>query len=111
MNFGTTIRDARLRAGLTQAELAELSATSQATLSAYECGSKTPTAATLDRVLAAAGVRLSTRAAARAVHCPTAAEMERAARDLAAVIELAAALPTRHQPTLGYPRLPSSEPS
>jgi len=111
MHVGSTIRDARLRAGLTQARLAELSATSQATLSAYEGGIKTPTAATLDRVLAAAGVRLSTRAATRAVHSPTAADLERSARDLSAVIELAAALPTRHRPTLGYPRLSSSEPS
>lgn len=106
MDFAAAIRDARHRAGLTQAELAELSATSQTTLCAYEGGHKVPNAATLGRVLAAGGVRLATGPATRPVHAPTAQALERSARRLAAVIELAAALPTSHRPTLAYPRLP-----
>ncbi len=101
------IREARLRAGMTQAALAERSATSQPTLSAYEHGSKVPSATTLARVLAAAGTRLSTAPATRPVRTPGAAGLERAGRGLADVIELAAALPTRHRRTLDFPRLPT----
>src|SRR4051812_7365508 len=59
MNVPGLIRDARRRAALTQTELAERSGTSQATISAYEHGAKTPTPATLARVLAAAGMPAS----------------------------------------------------
>ncbi len=104
----TLLRDARRRAGLTQAALAELSGTSQATVSAYERGSKTPSADTLARVLAAAGVRLTTAPATRPVRTPSAAAAQRAARRLNEVIELAAHLPTRHRPALAFPRLPST---
>ncbi len=104
----TLLSDARRRAGLTQAALAQLSGTSQATVSAYERGSKTPSAETLARVLAAAGVRLTTVPATRPVRTPSAAAAQRAARDLYAVIELAAQLPTRHRPALTFPRLPST---
>lgn len=110
MDFAATLRRARRRAGFTQAELARLSATSQATLSAYEGGHKVPNAATLDRILNAAGLRLETGPATRAIHTPAAGELDRLARELTAVIELAAALPTRHRPTLDYPRLPGERP-
>jgi len=52
------IREARTKAGLTQSELAGLARTSQPTIAAYESGAKVPTAATLERLLRAAGVRL-----------------------------------------------------
>ena len=107
MDAGALIRDARGRAGLTQAELAELSGTSQATLCAYERGGKTPSADTLARVLAAAGMRLATAPATRPVRTPSAAALRSAARGLNDVIELAAQLPTRHRRTLGFPRLPT----
>ena len=109
MDPGALLRDARRRAGLTQAELAELSGTSQATLSAYERGGKTPSANTLARVLAAAGMRLTLAQATRPVRTPSAAGLQQAARRLVEVIELAAQLPTRHRPTLAFPRLPPSD--
>lgn len=49
---------ARQRSGLTQAALAEAAGTSRTTLNAYERGRKFPTAATLERILAAAGFEL-----------------------------------------------------
>ena len=107
MDVGATILAARRQAGLTQAELAERSGTSQATLSAYERGRKRPSAETLGRILQAAGVRLTTQAATRAVLTPGPGSLERLARTLGEVIELAAELPSRHSPTLRYPRLPS----
>ena len=53
------IREARKRAGLTQAELAALAATSQPTIAAYESGNKVPSSDTLERLLDAAGLQLS----------------------------------------------------
>jgi transcriptional regulator with XRE-family HTH domain len=106
MEAGALIRDARRRAGLTQTELATLSGTSQATLSAYERGGKSPSADTLARVLAAAGARLTTVQATRRVRTPSAAALQRAAHGLREVTELAAQLPTRHRRTLVFPRLP-----
>ena len=102
MDAARTLRDARVGAALTQAELAARAGTSQATLSAYERGRKVPSLATLDRLLRASGRRLSTAPVARE---PTHAELERASRQLADVLELAAALPTRHEPTLRFPPL------
>lgn len=55
---GTLLGQARVRAGLTRAELARRSATSRPTLSAYEHGRVSPTLDTLQRVLAATGHRL-----------------------------------------------------
>jgi transcriptional regulator with XRE-family HTH domain len=103
------IRDARLSAGLTQAQLAERSATSQATLSAYERGHKVPVASTLARILAAAGYRLTASPARRAVVTPGLAEHERVAGTLVDVIALAGALPTAHRPEIAYPRLTDVE--
>jgi transcriptional regulator with XRE-family HTH domain len=99
------MHDARLAAGLTQAELARRSGTSQATLSAYEHGTKVPSASTLARVLAAAGRRLVTRPASRAVLTPTGAELERRGRILVQVLELAERLPKRRARTLRFPPL------
>lgn len=106
MNTSVLLRDARRRAGLTQAELARRGGTSQATLSAYENGAKSPCADTLERVLAAAGVRLAGVPATRPVRAPAGAALERAGRGLVEVIELAAQLPTRHSGELAFPRLP-----
>jgi transcriptional regulator with XRE-family HTH domain len=53
------LRQARDHAGLTQAELARRSGTSQSAISAYEAGRKDPTASTLARLLAGAGIRLA----------------------------------------------------
>ncbi|HEX8085371.1 MAG TPA: helix-turn-helix transcriptional regulator [Solirubrobacteraceae bacterium] len=96
MNAAATIRDARLRAGLTQAALAQRAGTSQATLSAYESGRKQPSVVTLSRVLEAAGARLTVEMA-----------FERNARIFASALEMAEALPSRRKGDLEYPRLPT----
>jgi transcriptional regulator with XRE-family HTH domain len=51
----TVIEEVRLASGLSQAELAALSGTSQPTLSAYERGKKTPGLAVAERIVNAAG--------------------------------------------------------
>ena len=97
MDAGVALRDARRSAGLSQAELAERVGTSQATVSAYENGTKQPSVATLSRLLAAAGARLTVAPAAQAVREPSPRELKRAARSLTDVLALAEALPGREQ--------------
>jgi transcriptional regulator with XRE-family HTH domain len=58
MTPGALIRDARSRAGLTQAELARRIGTSQPVVARLESGSANPTLATLERALNATGHRL-----------------------------------------------------
>ena len=97
MDASREIFRARTAAGLTQAALAARAGTSQATLSAYESGRKQPSVQTLGRIVAAAGSRLVI-------------ERDPFANNgvaLARVLDLAAALPTRHRPRLEYPRLPA----
>jgi transcriptional regulator with XRE-family HTH domain len=50
------VRVLRDQSGLTQAELAELAATSQPTIAAYEAGRKSPTLRTVHRLAEAAGL-------------------------------------------------------
>ncbi len=107
MDVPDLIRTARRGAGLTQTELARRSGTSQATVSAYEHGAKTPTPDTLARVLAAAGTRLVPVPASSAVRVPGAGELERRARILTQVLDLAERLPAKHRPRLRFPRLPA----
>jgi|ERR1041384_387103 transcriptional regulator with XRE-family HTH domain len=57
------IRMARRQAGLTQDALAKRAATSQAAISSYESGSRSPSVETLSRILAAAGFELRMRLA------------------------------------------------
>jgi transcriptional regulator with XRE-family HTH domain len=104
VDASATLRVARAQAGLTQAELAARARTSQATISAYESGSKQPSVATFSRLLAAAGARLVVEAAAPVVE-PSPAELRKAGETLAGVIALAEALPVEHEPTLRFPRL------
>lgn len=105
MDAAKTLREARERAGLTQAALAAATGTSQATISAYEGATKQPSVATLSRLLAATGSRLTVQAGAARVRRPSAAQHGRTARVLDDVLALAAELPTRHQRTLRFPRL------
>lgn len=108
MDAGSTLRRARLRAGLTQGSLAARTGTSQAAISAYESGAKQPTVATFSRLLAAAGCRLEVdEESATPVTEPSTAQLARAGRTLLAVLELAEALPVRHEPELRFPRLPA----
>ncbi|MGH2806867.1 MAG: helix-turn-helix transcriptional regulator [Actinomycetota bacterium] len=58
---GNLIRLARRTAGISQRELARRARTSQATLSAYETGRKSPTLDTLNRIVRAAGQDLRIR--------------------------------------------------
>lgn len=99
------LREARRRAGLTQAALAQRAGTSQATVSAYERGSKEPSVETLDRLLAAAGARLVVEPAAAPVVRPAPDRLARAGRGLVDVLLLAEALPTQHESELRFPRL------
>jgi transcriptional regulator with XRE-family HTH domain len=105
-----TLRDARRRAGLTQAALAQRVGTSQATISAYESGAKQPTVQTFSRLLAATGMKLGVEPAPGAIVEPSAAQLAAAARGLAEVIEFAASFPVRFDPELRYPRLPAPSP-
>jgi len=53
------LREARLAAGLTQAELARRASTSQPAVASYEGGKRTPGLSTLTRLLAACGRELA----------------------------------------------------
>lgn len=105
MDVGARLREARQRAGLTQAELARRAGTSQATISAYEHGRKEPSVETLGRLLAASGARLTVAPATTRVVRPSAAQLARAGRTLVDVMLLAEALPTRHSRELRFPPL------
>ena len=107
MDTGVALRSARTRAGLSQGELARRTGTSQATISAYEHGRKQPSVATLARLLAATGSRLTVTPGHAAVRDPSRAEHQRVGRELDEVLGLAELLPVRHAPVLRYPRLPA----
>jgi transcriptional regulator with XRE-family HTH domain len=106
MQLAEQMRDARLRAALTQAELAARVGTSQPTLSAYERGRKVPSLDTLGRLAAATGFELEFRRALPPVSEPSLADHRKTARGLADVLALAAALPSSPEPELRFPRLP-----
>ncbi|WP_282948859.1 helix-turn-helix domain-containing protein [Cellulomonas endometrii] len=61
MDTAGLIREARELARLSQSELADRAGTSQPAVSRYESGLASPSVATLDRLLAAAGARLDLR--------------------------------------------------
>jgi len=58
MEYGPSLRAARARAGLSQADLARRAHTSQPAIARYETGVATPSLATLERLLAATGTSL-----------------------------------------------------
>ena len=58
---GNLLRLARVKAGLTQGELAERAGVAQSLISAYENGRRQPTVPTLSRLLEAAGFDLRMR--------------------------------------------------
>lgn len=58
MNVGELIRDARTRAKLSQAGLAERAKTSQPAIARYEAGAASPSLSTLERILAASNSSL-----------------------------------------------------
>lgn len=63
------VKEARLRAGLSQAELARRAGTSQPTVARYENGRVVPSIATLERLLDACGLELSVRLVAKDPSC------------------------------------------
>lgn len=110
MDVPRSLRDARVGARLSQTELARRTATSQTALSAYETGSKAPSVATLHRLLAATGSRLTIESGHEPLVVPSARRHERTARELAEVLALAEALPTRHERELRFPNLSAPRP-
>lgn len=105
MDVAATLRHARTRAGLTQADLGDITDTSQATISAYESGRKQPSVDTLERLLAAAGARLVVERDHQPLVVPSAQRHRATGRALIDVLGLAELLPTRHSSELTFPRL------
>jgi transcriptional regulator with XRE-family HTH domain len=97
------IKDARRRAGVSQAELARRSGVARPIINAYERGRREPSVAAAERLMQAAGCRLAVLPALRRP------DPHRAARDLAAVLALADAIPTRAaRKALAYPPFPTA---
>lgn len=92
---------------MTQDQLARAAGTSQATVSAYERGRKQPSFETFTRLLEATGTTWPVAHPPARPRRPDAEQLERAGRTLLQVIELAEALPVRHEAQLRYPRLPT----
>jgi transcriptional regulator with XRE-family HTH domain len=107
MDTARTLRRARFRAGLSQKQLADRAGTSQATVSDYERGMKEPSAATLDRLLSAAGARLRVEHGKRPVTTFNEERLTEAGETLRQVLDLASTLPFRRDPVLRYPRIPT----
>ena len=68
---GALVLDARIRAGLSQVQLARRAGTVQSAIAAYEAGKRQPTLPTLYRLLAAAGFDLRARLEAHDSHDET----------------------------------------
>ncbi|CAB4751555.1 MAG: helix-turn-helix domain-containing protein [Actinobacteria bacterium] len=101
MDAPTILRSARREARLTLRELADRAGTSHATLSAYEHAAKTPTIDTFARVLRAAGYVLD-GTLTRRIEADPRTGLARG-DELAAVLELAAQFPARHDAELRAP--------
>lgn len=84
---------------MTLRALAERAHTSHSTLAAYESGAKVPNAATLDRIIRAAGFRLEATLAHVADAEPTYPKGE----ELADALALAEQFPARHARHLDAP--------
>jgi transcriptional regulator with XRE-family HTH domain len=100
VDAATTLRRARVRAGLTLRALAARAGTSHSTLAAYEAGRKVPTVDTFERIVRAAGWELERTLV------PSVAGMDRVrrGRELVEAIELAEQFPSRHSAVLQFPR-------
>ncbi len=96
MSSPRAIRTCRVDSQLTLRALAGQAATSHATLAAYESGRKTPSATTLDRILAASGHELELRRT-------TGPDLRDRGAELDEVLALADHFPSRHAPTLRAP--------
>lgn len=101
MDVGAIIEQARSRAELSQRDLADRAGTSGPAICFYENGDRMPRVDTLARIVAATGAQLT-----------VAVEFDGSlvdpvdnARRLEDVLDLADALPQRHEPELRYPVL------
>jgi len=95
---GDLLRRARLRAGMSQAELARRAGVSQPVVSAYECGRREPGLDMLRRLVEASGHDLTIELAPHAVHRPGLPDTARGRvlqRNRRALIEMA----VRHDAT------------
>lgn len=99
MDAARAIVDARRMSGLTLRALAGRAATSHSTLAAYEHGRTTPSVATLDRILRAAGYAADITLSLRIDD----GDREARGNELVAVLELAAMFPARHAPSITFP--------
>ncbi len=110
MEAAEIIRAARIRQGLSQAELAARAGTSQPVISAYENGHRSPSTRTLRRLVAAAGERLEIRLARRAPAVPPPTTFAHHAARLVDVLLLADAVPRRRtrKETMTMPRMVSA---
>jgi transcriptional regulator with XRE-family HTH domain len=99
---GQLIAQARCRAGLSLRELAARAGTSHSAIAAYEQGRTSPTLATLDRILTAAGFAIDVTISPRRGRDET--DRTARGRELIEVLELAAMFPATHDPTLMFPR-------
>jgi transcriptional regulator with XRE-family HTH domain len=100
VNIENVLRFCRTRSGLSQRALAARSATSHATLSAYENGHKSPTNRVAERVIADAGFTVEPFLVAAV---PKAERGQTRGEELVEALELAAQFPLRVNPTLSFP--------
>lgn len=100
MTSAEVIAAARARSGLSQRRLAERSGTSAAAICEYEAGRRIPRVDTLARIVGAAGAVLEVD-----LRWPPrpAVDVERNARVLEDLLDLADHLPRRSAPVLGFP--------
>jgi transcriptional regulator with XRE-family HTH domain len=96
---GDLIGKIRRISGLTQAELARRTGMQSSVLSAYEHGRRQPSAAALARIARAAGLELELTEA------PGDTSLQRQARILELVLDLAGSLPFKGRGELEYPPL------
>ncbi len=96
VDAGLLVAEARQRAGLSLRDLAARAQTSHSAIAAYEQGRTSPTVATLDRIVRAAGFTIDA-SLTRRITDPTRGS------ELAEVLELAAMFPARHDATMTTP--------
>ncbi|MBA3743565.1 helix-turn-helix transcriptional regulator [Sporichthya sp.] len=99
MDVGELITRCRHESRLTLRALAEKSGTSHSTLSAYENGRKSPSLATLQRILDAAGYDLVVDVRRQ----PLELDPDKRGREIVELLELGQLFPATHNPTLEAP--------
>ncbi len=107
MDAATLLRSARVRRGLSQAQVARRAGTSQPVISAYERGHRDPTTETLRRLVAATGERLDLGLAPESSAVPPPVDLAEHASRLVDVLLLADAIPHRVRPSGPMPRMVS----